>query len=324
MKERTMTDTTHDKSRLTLADGGIETALEARLGQQLPDFAAFVLLENAAGREALREYYRPFVQLAADRGLRLVLDTPTWRANPDWGERVGADAAALAQANADAVALVREAANAIAVETEGVPRFPDTLVNGCVGPRFDEFEAAQRMSAEQAQQYHAPQVAALAEAGADRVTAVTMLDAAEGIGVIRAAQAARVPVAVSFAVGADGRLADGSSIADGIAAADAATGSVAEGYLINCAHPREVAQGLRADAERAELARIIGFRLNAAEHGDDGPGDAPVEFAAGEAGLRELAPNAVALGGCCGTDVPHIAALADHVAEAQGARFEAN
>ncbi|MBL3700602.1 homocysteine S-methyltransferase family protein [Leucobacter luti] len=304
----TQAQTHHDTTEtapVTLTDGGIETALGDRLGQELPEFAAFVLLDTPAGRDALREYYRPFVELAAERGLPLVLDTPTWRANPDWGARVGADAAALARANADAVALVRET---------GDDQFPDLVVNGCVGPRYDEYVAAERMTAAEAEQYHAPQVAALAEAGADRVTAVTMLDAAEGIGVVRAAQAARIPVAVSFAVGADGLLGDGSTVAAAIAATDAATDGAAVGFLVNCAHPSEVARGLAADAGSAELTRIIGFRLNAAEHGDEGAGDAPGAFAAGELALRSYAPNAAAFGGCCGTDAPHIAALADAAA----------
>ena len=283
---------------LTLADGGIETALIERLGQELPEFAAFVLLDTIDGRDALREYYRPFVELAAERSLPLVLDTPTWRANPDWGARVGADAAALDRANADAVALVREAGGA------------DTLVNGCVGPRFDDYVAGERMTADEAEAYHAPQVRALAEAGADRVTGVTMLDAAEGIGVVRAARAARVPVAVSFVVGADGALADGTTIAAAIAAVDEATDGYADGFLVNCAHPSEVAPGLQSGAGSPAANRIIGFRLNAARHGEEGAGDAPAEFARGVQGLREFAPNAGLLGGCCGTDAPHIAALA--------------
>ncbi|TDP95898.1 homocysteine S-methyltransferase [Leucobacter luti] len=293
-------------STLTLTDGGIETALVDRLGQELPEFAAFVLLQSVDGRAALREYYRPFVELAAERGLPLVLDTPTWRANPDWGARVGADTAALAQANGDAVALVREAS-----EDRGDEVPLDVIINGCVGPRFDEFVPAERMTAEEAERYHSQQVQALAEAGADRVTAVTMLDAAEGIGVIRAAQAARIPVAVSFAVGADGLLGDGSTVAEAIAAADAATDAAAIGFLVNCAHPSEVTLGLSASAGAPELERIIGFRLNAAEQGDEGAGDPPATFAAGVHALRSLAPNAVALGGCCGTDVPHIRALAE-------------
>ena len=292
----------------TLGDGGVETALEARLGQSLPEFAAFVLLDSEAGRDALREYYRPFIELADSSDTPLLLDTPTWRANPDWVAAVTAaressgPLTGVAEVNADAVALVRECGLRIA---------PDAAieVNGVVGPRFDEYEAAQRMTAEAAERYHEPQVAALAAAGADRVTSVTTLDAAEGIGVVRAARRAEVPVVVSFAVGADGRLADGSTLAAAIAAVDAATGATALGFAVNCAHPAEVLPGI--DPAAAATARIIGARLNAARHGEEGPGDGPEDFARACAQLASLLPSATTWGGCCGTDAPHIQALLD-------------
>ncbi|MBP6684382.1 MAG: homocysteine S-methyltransferase family protein [Leucobacter sp.] len=302
----TTTEPSHVASPVTLGDGGIETALESRLAQVLPEFAAFVLLDTAAGRDALREYYRPFIELAVGARVPLILDTPTWRANPDWIELVGGADAGEATAervrtlNTDAVALVRDCVMRLA---------PDAAVevNGVVGPRFDDFDEAQRMSAEVAERYHGPQVRALAEAGADRVTAVTTLDAAEGIGVVRAAVAARVPAVVSFIVGPTGLLADGSTLTDAIASVDEATEGAALGFAVNCAHPDEVARGITPDAP--ETGRILGFRLNAARHGDDGPGDGPDTFAAALLRLARVVPSAAVFGGCCGTDAPHIAAV---------------
>ncbi|WP_336662493.1 homocysteine S-methyltransferase family protein [Leucobacter sp. USHLN154] len=302
---------------IIVTDGGIETALTDRLGQELPEFAAFVLLDSAAGRTALHEYYAPFLAVAREHDLSLVLDTPTWRANADWGGRLGYGADDLARVNADAVALVREL-------DEGDPQpAPEIIVNGCVGPRFDDYVAGERMSAAEAEEYHAPQVRALAEAGADRVTSVTTLDAAEGIGVVRAAAASRVPVLVSFIVGASGLLADGSSITEAISEVDRATDAAPEGYLINCAHPSEVATGIARDAGAAELDRIVGFRLNAAASGDDGAGDEPRAFAEAELALRDLLPLTTVFGGCCGTDAPHIAAVAER-AQRDGAADDAN
>mgnify|MGYP003450839259 FL=1 len=286
-----------------ITDGGIETELEERLGQELSEFAAYPLLETATGREALREYFRPYVALAETTGTSIVLDTPTWRANADWGGVLGDDAEALAQINADAVAFVRTTAEAFAPEADGI-------VNGCVGPRFDEFDAATRMSPEEAEFYHAPQVAALAEAGADRVTSVTTLDAAEAIGVVRAAVAARVPVYVSFTVGEDGMLADGSTLESAIRAVDEATDTAASGFLINCAHPAAAALALANAPAAGALDRRVGVRLNAAHEGDEGPGDAPEERAVATLALAELAPNLAVFGGCCGTGPAHIGALA--------------
>ena len=305
----------------TITDGGIETALIERLGQELPEFAAFVLLGTDEGRAALREYYRPFLEIAATTGTPIVLDTPTWRANPDWGAVLGYDAQALARVNAEAVELTRECAREFGAGAT-------VQVGGCVGPRFDDWVAKQRMAADEAEAYHAPQVRALAGAGVDRVTAVTMLDAAEAPGIVRAARTFGVPVVVSFTVGADGLLADGDTLGEAIHSVDVATGGYASGFLVNCAHPSEAATAIEVtpgwhdasslavseiqtvDGAKTLADRLIGFRLNAAVHGDDGPGDAPEAFAAGVASLRALAPAAHTFGGCCGTDAPHIAALA--------------
>jgi len=302
-----------------LADGGIETALSDRLGQQLPEFAAFVLLDTGPGREALRGYYRPYLELAGRSGAPMVLDTPTWRANPDWIALLGYEAAEIDRINAAAVALVR------GIIAETAPR-AEVLVNGCVGPRHDDYVAEQRMTAEEAQSYHAPQIAALAAAGADRVTGVTIPDAAEGIGIVRAAEQAGVPVLVSFTVGADGRLPSGSTVASAVSEVDAATGAAPLGYLVNCAHPDEVRRALDSEAGieasvpgRALAERLLGFRLNAARHGDEGPGDAPEDFARGLLSLADLAPSAQVFGGCCGTDTPHIAAAASMVFGSQSA-----
>lgn len=294
-------------TQFSFTDGGIETALEDRLGQELPEFAAFVLLDADEGREALREYFRAFIELAVNTGTPLVLDTPTWRASADWLKLLGYDASEVGRVNVAAVELLRELVAEIA------PSASITL-NGCIGPRFDDYDAEQRMTAEAATEYHSPQISALAKAGVDRVTSVTTLDEAEAIGVVQAALAVGVPSAVSFTVGADGLLANGHSVFDAIETVDAATSGASVGFLVNCAHPSEVELALRHDSTADSTSsdareRIIGFRLNAAKDGDEGPGDAPEAFARALLALSKLAPNSEIFGGCCGTDVPHITQL---------------
>ena len=71
--------------QLFLTDGGIETTLIFHEGLDLPLFAAFDLLKDAEGTDALRRYYEPYLELARERGLGFVLESPTWRANPDLG-----------------------------------------------------------------------------------------------------------------------------------------------------------------------------------------------------------------------------------------------
>ena len=57
------------------------------------------------------------------------------------------------------------------------------------------------------------------------VTAITMTNANEAVGLTRAAQAAGMPVAISFTVETDGRLPTGQSLREAIAEVDGATGS---------------------------------------------------------------------------------------------------
>jgi S-methylmethionine-dependent homocysteine/selenocysteine methylase len=292
---------------LILTDGGLETALVFHAGIELPDFAAFPLLDSDDGRAALRRYFEPFLVIARDHGAAFQLDTPTWRANRDWGERLGYDRAALDRVNRDAVGFARELA---ATVTD-----LDVRVNGVVGPRGDGYVVGERMTAEEAHEYHGDQVRSFASAGADLVSAITMTYPDEAIGVALAAADAGVPVILSFTVETDGRLPDGTTLGDAIEAADSATDAVAEAFMVNCAHPthfedvfadggawRERIRGLRANASTLSHAE-----LDAAEELDAGD---PRDLAARYVALRDRLPRLAILGGCCGTDQRHVAAIA--------------
>ena len=292
---------------LVLTDGGLETTLVFHEGIDLPHFAAFPLLDSADGRAVLRRYFEPFLSLAAEHGAGFQLDTPTWRANRDWGERLGYDRAALDRVNRDAVAFARELAAA-------APDV-DVRVNGVAGPRGDGYVVGERMTAAEAHEYHGDQVQSFAAAGADVVSAITMTYADEAIGLVRAAADAGVPAIVSFTIETDGRLPDGSALGDAIEAVDAATDGAAEAFMLNCAHPthfesvvgrdgpwRERVHGLRANASTMSHAE-----LDAAEELDAGdPGDLAARYLA----LRESLPRLTILGGCCGTDRRHVTAIA--------------
>ena len=48
------------------ADGGLETTLIFEMGFDLPEFASFPLLDSAEGRDALRDYYGRYIDVAAE------------------------------------------------------------------------------------------------------------------------------------------------------------------------------------------------------------------------------------------------------------------
>jgi S-methylmethionine-dependent homocysteine/selenocysteine methylase len=295
------------QERLYITDGGLETSLIFHEGLELPDFAAFDLLKDPAGVEALRRYYAPYVAIARERGLGVVLDTPTWRASRDWGERLGYSPAELADANRRAVELIREIA-----ETQ--PDVPAVL-NGVVGPRGDGYVVGETMTADEAASYHAEQIGTFAGAGVDMVSAITMTYVDEAIGIARAAYDAGVPSVISFTVETDGRLPSEQPLRAAIEQVDAETEAAPAYFMINCAHPTHFAAVLEDDGPWLE--RIGGLRANAstmshaeldeAEELDEGD---PADLAARHAAVHSQLPAVCVLGGCCGTDARHVGEVA--------------
>jgi S-methylmethionine-dependent homocysteine/selenocysteine methylase len=283
-----------------ITDGGMETVLIFDYGLELPDFAAFVLLDDADGREALRSYYEKYLAIARTRGVGIVLDTPTWRANADWGERLGYSLEALADVNRRGVAFLEELRQEEEVEF---------VISGCIGPRGDGYQVGAAMTADEAESYHDAQVATFAETAADLVSALTMTYAAEAVGIVRAAEKAGIPSVVSFTLETDGRLPSGQALKDAVAEVDAETGAAAAYFMVNCAHPThfehvladgglERVRGLRANASSKSHAE-----LDEAEELDQGD---PHELAQQYLSLRRLWPNLTVVGGCCGTDHRHV------------------
>jgi homocysteine S-methyltransferase len=294
--------------RVFLTDGGIETTLIFDDGLDLPDFAAFHLLATPAGRDALTRYFESYAGIARRDGVGIVLETPTWRASADWGVRLGYTVEQVEAANRACVELVDDVRRRFAT-----PRSP-IVVSGCLGPRGDGYRPGDLMTDDEARAYHALQVRALAGAGADLVTAITMTYAAEAAGIAAAARAAGLPVVVSFTVETDGTLPSGEPLRAAVEAVDDATGGYPAYYMINCAHPDHFRDVLEPGAAwtsrirglRANASRLSHAELDAAEELDTGD---PVELAALYRDLRAVHPGLSVLGGCCGTNTTHVDAI---------------
>lgn len=295
-----------------LADGGLETTLVFHDNLDLPCFAAFPLVLDGEGRERLSNYFVPYLELARARGVGFVLDTATWRANADWGARLGYTLADLARVQRASVALAEELRRRF--ETAGTP----IVINGAIGPRGDGYVADTSMSPAEAESYHSHQIDALAATEADMVSAITMTYAREAAGVARAAQASGMPVVIAFTVETDGRLPSGESLAEAIATVDDETGGYPAYYMINCAHPTHFA-GVLDDEDAPWRRRIGGIRANASRMShaeldaatELDPGD-PVDLGRRYRALREgLMRHVCVLGGCCGTDIRHLRAICE-------------
>jgi len=294
--------------QLFLTDGGLETTLMFHKGLELPCFAAFGLLEDEEGWALLRDYYRRYANIAVDTGCGFVLESPTWRANTDWARKLGYDQAQLAEINQESIRFLEE------LRGEYADRIDPIVISGNIGPRGDGYIARERMSPQQASDYHRAQIAVFAGTSADLVSAVTLTYAEEAVGIVREAGDHAIPAVISFTTETDGRLPSGQPLGEAIEQVDAETDRAAAYFMVNCAHPdhfRHVLDGeagwtRRIRGVRANASRCSHAELDAAIELDDGD---PKEFGLLYQQMRTVFPQISVLGGCCGTDHRHVAAI---------------
>ncbi len=301
----------HQSTLPFISDGGQETTLVYHEGMDLPCFAAFPLLKTSEGRDWFRQYYNRYLAIARQAGVGFILESPTWRASPDWADKLGYSRAELQHANREAIGLMHEIR-----EANESPNTP-ILVSGCVGPRGDGYVIRDAMTAGESSEYHGPQLRIYRDAGADLVTGMTINYLEEALGIANAAAELRIPCVISFTTETDGHLPDGHSLREAIESVDNLALTAPAYYMINCAHPTHFADQLTSGEDW--LKRIVGLRANASckSHAElDAsteldPGD-PVALGVQYRELRELLPNLNVLGGCCGTDHRHIESICDH------------
>ena len=305
-------ETLLDAKRPFLTDGGFETWLFFQQGFAAPEFAAIVLMEDEGAREAMRAYFDQFLEMAQRAQTGFVLDTNTWRGGAEWAPRFGLSREELLALSARAV----EFARSLCADWQAL--LPDILINGVVGPVGDAYAPGKLPGADEALAMHRPQVEVLAAEGVDMISAITMSNVAEAIGVTRAGQEKGLPVVISFTVETDGRLPAGDLLGDAVEAVDAATDNAPAYYMINCAHPDHFRDALAGRAPwisrigglRANASRLSHAELDASEELDDGN---PEEFGLLHSELARLLPNLRVVGGCCGTDHRHVGCVSQRL-----------
>ena len=169
-------------SHIILTDGGLETDLIFNKHIELEHFAAFPLIENNNYRRVLISYYKEYMELAKKHQTGFILESPTWRANLDWGKKLGYTETQLVDANKGAIGLMYE------LKSQYQDTIPKLLVSGQIGPRGDGYVIGGTMTNEEAANYHDLQVKAFNEVGIDMVTAITMTYIDEALGIVNSAQ----------------------------------------------------------------------------------------------------------------------------------------
>lgn len=300
-----------------LTDSGMETDLLFNKGFELPHFASIVLLQDPKGRAAMRDYCLEHALVAKRGGFGFIFETATWRASPDWGGKLGLDLPALETSNRDAIALIEEVRDKAALDQP-------FIISGNVGPRGDGYQTGELMTIKEAEDYHSFQAEIFANTAADITTALTMNNTPEAIGFANAAAAAGMPCAVSFTVETDGRLPSGQPLGEAIMETDFEAKQAPAYFMINCAHPTHFTSVLqngehwlsRLRCVRANASKCSHAEIDEAEVLDAGnPGELGLENAA----LRRLVPSLNIFGGCCGTDLRHVTAIAAELGRLQKA-----
>ncbi len=290
---------------LFLTDGGLETTLIFLDGEELPLFAAFDLMKTIRGKEVLRRYFEIHARIARAHGTGFILESPTWRSSPDWGDKLGYSKEALEAVNRESIELMAEVRNANASSSAPF------VISGCVGPRGDGYDPGKIMTRDEAHTYHGTQIGIFAESEADMVSAITMTNIPEAIGIVEAAKSAGIQSVISFTVETDGHLPTGERLEDAIQAVEEATRSSPAYYMINCAHPTHFERILNGCAPW--LKRLRGIRANASKRSHQELNDSPdlddgnpEELGGQYRDFVRRLPQLAVLGGCCGTDHRHI------------------
>lgn len=298
-----------------LTDAGIETDLIFNHGIKIREFASHTLFETEQGREAIANYLKGFISLAANLGVGYILDSQTWKAHMHWADDLDATAEELRKANLEAIQFIAD------IRSESSSNAEPIVLNAIIGPRGDAYAPDRLHAANEAEAYHKTQLQWLAETEADMVTALTFTQSEEAIGIVRAAKNVGLPIVVSFTVETDGKLPTGETLSSAITSVDAATDNGPVYFMINCAHPDHFYSVL---APGAWASRIRGIRCNASRKShaeldesetlDDGN---PRELARQYQDICELLPSLNIFGGCCGTDLRHVREIAQAVIPTQ-------
>ncbi|HEY4276698.1 MAG TPA: homocysteine S-methyltransferase family protein [Conexibacter sp.] len=295
-----------------LADAGIETRIMFETEIELdPDIQVAALLDQRRGRDALREVYATYVDVAWAHRLPAIIGTPTFRASRRYVERAGRGGAeTVRRLNSEAVAFLSE----IRAAGDHDPVY----IAGVIGPYGDAYRPSDCLNHLAAAQYHVEQAQALAEAGVDLLFAPTFPSIEEAHGAAIAMAATGLPYAVSFVLDERGRILDGTHLHDAIDRIDDAVMPAPTHYSISCVHPSVARTALeilhvasargagRLREVKANGSPLTPEQLVALEHEETDP---PEVF--GEAMHRlGIDFDIPILGGCCGTGAKHLAALA--------------
>ncbi|NQU44480.1 homocysteine S-methyltransferase family protein [bacterium] len=303
--------------RVILTEGAIVERLRREMGIPLHP-----VLENAPcvfshdSAAALERIYREYIEIGIRHGLPVINFTPTWRAS---FERIERSEFADRDINAECVQFLRN----IHASYADVSR--DLFIGGLMGCRGDAYNPDESLSEREARDFHRPQARALTEAGVDFLCAETLPAIDEAAGMAAALAEQDIPYVISFVLGPDGRILDGSPLPEAVRWIDSTVARPPLFYMANCCHPSFLEAAFQNAGPGSPLrTRVFGMQANASRMDawklDNAPeldAESPDDLA--EDLLRlHTRYGASILGGCCGTNAAHLESLARRLAGCSG------
>jgi homocysteine S-methyltransferase len=279
-----------------------------------PQIAYAGMLYDDAGRDVIGATHREYLDIGQKYGLPMVAGTPTWRAS---AARIGRSAHAGKPVNADACAYMHALRDSYGAAAAPI------LIAGTVGPKGDGYKPKEAPDADGAAAFHRPQIEALAQAGVDFFKVQTLPSFEEARGIARVLETTSIPYVLSFVIGRDGCILDGTPLDLAIDTIDGERHRPPASFAVNCVHTSVFSAAMSLIRDRNEQAgkRILGIDANtSAKTPEELDGlteidtEAPGEFGRNVAELNRQFGLSY-LGGCCGSSTEHIAALASHFAQ---------
>lgn len=299
---------------LLLTEGAVIERLRREFCLPLDeDFLHAAFIYDEGHRSILRQIYAEYIRILTPTKAPFILFTPTWRATP---ERLAVKGLDVQTVNRDNVRFLQT------VRSEHPEAEERIYLGGLMGCRGDAYLPEEALSESDAITFHRAQAEALMDAGADFLFASTLPACSEAIGMARVFSSITSSYMLSFIVRADGTLLDGTPLHAAISEIDAHVSPAPLAYMINCVHPHVFEAAVHHPQNSSSFARsrILGLQANTSEktpeeldglHELDTAEADP--FALELTSLRSTCGIRL-LGGCCGTDGRHIAALAHLIA----------
>jgi S-methylmethionine-dependent homocysteine/selenocysteine methylase len=292
-----------------LTEGGLDTTPIFLEGFDLPSFAPYDLSNERKGFKAIKNYFNEYLQFAMDHHMGFIMESPTWRANRYWIQKMGYPDSAINDINEKAIDLMLELREGF---RDGITSVP---LGGCIGPCGEGYVKEQVMTVGEAEKYHEDQIGIFSERHVDFISARAINYVQEALGIVRAGNVVNIPVVICFSLEIDGKLPSGMNLQEAISLIDNGVKGPPIYYMVNCAHPSHFLADIPAGSRSNKpwIKRIRGIRSNTtlqnhfeSEGGKDCVMEDSIALAQAYGNLKNHFKHLNIFGSYCGTDKQHL------------------